>query len=231
MYNNLVDSEPAQNLQNDPRAHKFRLIGSALFAIVSLSLLIFVIYNSYFKENLISSNQSNIIPTSISERSSPSPTPTPLPTIKPLKYSTDISEWASYSSSQAQLSFKYPSTGTVTLTSFNDQPSEYYISIKPDSQHPLEIRLVVRDNPNNLSIQEFNNKLESESDVGGPAGLWSDKQTKVTFDKAIIAYYQEDALCEPTYCSRYVWAYKGKIYVMTVEKPQEDLDPWRSMSL
>jgi len=75
------------------------------------------------------------------------------------------------------------------------------------------IRLSYYENPENLSIQQFNSKYLSEGIGGDSISIWSPDYEKVRNSGGIDGYYDKNHYCVAR-CRIYVWAGQNKIFIL-----------------
>lgn len=100
-------------------------------------------------------------------------------------------------------------SGSITMNvTLNIRPNSYQ---KDTSNQP--IKLFYYSNPENLSIQNFNDKYLSETVAGDPVSIWSSSYRAVTNSSGINAYFDKEHYCVAV-CQIYVWPHANKIFVL-----------------
>lgn len=148
--------------------------------------------------------------TSLVSYSSPSPIPSPT--------SGPTTNWTEYLRYADFYTFRYPKSWLVEqiigTTRFND--FHYSVDIKNSVRtygpEPSAIRVVYWDNPNSLSLQEFE---KSHQTSFGSIGIYNANE-KPTMFAGVDSFYEENGNCEPLTCNRYIVPANHKIFIVSI---------------
>ncbi len=132
------------------------------------------------------------------------PTPTPDPT----------ANWLTYTNPELGISLKYPETWTTKPYPIASKTLHGVVAVNDpalssNTPLPATVSLVYINNPNQLSLQEF----EEKNIVSFP-NVYSSTSASLTVAGA-PAYFTQDTVCPPVLCDQYSIAYKDKIYILT----------------
>jgi hypothetical protein len=155
------------------------------------------------------------------------------PLASPTKKPAEKTIWKTYNSIVHGFSFEYPSDWELkesdTTTTFNTIRIINLLTIQPKTSlnndyYPNEpIQLYVYLNPENLSIEAYNQKYLNQSVAGDPVSIWAPTYSQVTNEKGVSAYYDAEHYCVAI-CKIYVWQNPGKIFVLKSFPVEENQD-------
>ncbi len=143
------------------------------------------------------------------------PTPTkPFPSVAVSGGVTNpaMADWKTYTNNSLGIYFQYPQEYSLKQTS----AEQVIFSI--ESTDKSSFQLIIYNNPNNLSLKDFEIKYTGESGMG-PNVYYPDAQL-VKFQN-IEAYYVRKEITCFSKCGSYVWTNKDKIYKLTGASPNK----------
>ncbi|MDO8570435.1 MAG: PsbP-related protein [Candidatus Daviesbacteria bacterium] len=144
--------------------------------------------------------------------------PTSVPTISPSATdSAETANWKTYTNSKYGFSFKYPQDYAIK----EESERVFYIKNKENNVFALWIY----DNPNNLSLKDYESKNTNEKTGFGPFVYYPNAES-VKFQN-LDAYYTNEEITCLSKCGSYIWITKDKIYKLTgssKNKPDQILD-------
>lgn len=115
----------------------------------------------------------------------------------------EMANWKTYTNDSLGIYFKYPHDYSLKQTS----AEQTILSLEgPDKSSFL---LVIYENPQNLSLKDYENQNTGESGMG-PSVYYSNAEL-VKFQN-IEAYYEKEEIRCFSKCGSYIWTSKGKIY-------------------
>jgi len=156
----------------------------------------------------------------------PSPTPSS---------SAETADWKTYTNTQFSFSFKYP-TDWKTEQAYDPTGSpnlKLNLGLTPLSKDKGEysspITVMQYDNPNNLTFQEWDKKMNEQKPV---TKYFNQKDTKPANISGLTAYVNDKGVCHPVYCKEIIIMGNKNVFVFTVrdftdfEYTQEELDTY-----
>ena len=135
-----------------------------------------------------------------------SPSPVVSPVISPIASSSaDTANWKTYTNSKYGFTLKYPQNLSVKETS-----NIIIFNAVGNKDNETVFALIVYENPNNLSLKDYETKNTGESGMG-PSVYYSSSQL-VTLENGTKVYYQKEEISCFSKCGSYIWINKDKIY-------------------
>jgi len=134
-----------------------------------------------------------------------------IPTISPASAVTDTATWKTYSNQY--LSFNYPANWKIADPYQNTPDQSTYIGVLPSSKTvgssvtPIVITRI--DNPNNLTLQQWQDERSTESAM---AISYYTSTTQTTTINGHTAYVNEKGDCEPLLCYQVFIAGKNNLF-------------------
>jgi len=131
----------------------------------------------------------------------------------------ETANWKTYEDKENGIYFKYPNDWVTKPYQFEGNKAFHsIIQLDPTDRKdkgpaPSSYAFAYWDNPDSLSLEQFDKKYTGNSGIG--PGIYSSKSITKTIS-GVIAYYQQDAICEPLYCDKYIIPYKTKIFTLTI---------------
>lgn len=99
-------------------------------------------------------------------------------------------------------------TPAATIT-YNEYLTILPSSFQDDGNAPIQLSYY--DNPEKLSIQDFNNKYLTSTVGGDPINIWAPNYEEIVNPNGVHAYYDKEHYCVAT-CQIYVWSKDDKIF-------------------
>ncbi|OGY27544.1 MAG: hypothetical protein A2Z42_03035 [Candidatus Woykebacteria bacterium RBG_19FT_COMBO_43_10] len=131
----------------------------------------------------------------------------------------ETANWKTYKNEKIGITFNYPNNWTLVKTWQSDQAgltvTSYfsYLNLAPQDYNGvlILINITLFENPKDLSAEEYEKKLEKETNIDWDLYNPSDKQLSTELGED--AFYRENGFCEPSPCDIYTLIYhnKGKI--------------------
>lgn len=125
----------------------------------------------------------------------------------------DTSSWKKYTSPQFGFEIKYP-TGWVIKPYIQDDKDNTgvnsLIDLSPQNYNGVIINITSFDNPNNLSLQKWDELRKQKPGVDFKLFDSSDEQLQT--GNGITVFYRKNGFCEPLSCEMYTIQTSGKIY-------------------
>lgn len=128
------------------------------------------------------------------------------PKSQPTQTADETANWKTYTNTKYGFSFKYPQVFTVKLTSAEQE----MISI--EDQNKQSFLLIIYNNPNSLSLKDYEKKNTGESGMG--PNIYYKNAELIKFQN-FEAYYNKEEISCFSKCGSYVWVNKDKIYKLT----------------
>lgn len=187
--------------------------GSSLIYVLLLILLVtgglgyYILNNqSQFNPTLPNGNSQSVI----IAKKTPSASPSAFPTMDTSNLSKiDTSNWKTYTNQKFGISLKYPNTLKIPTKNADDNEIVGFLPVNAADNISPVIDIRILDNPNNLSIQAYN---EQYKDSANPSLVWDDlSKAKVTTVGGKQAYFLELSQCDPELCDRYLIPLQNKI--------------------
>lgn len=194
-----INPEPVtpapQSGQTAKDPHGITIAAMAMFVLLSLGAVMFLYnQNQQLKSMLASYQQAQVSPT-------PAATADPTANWKAQKF--------------ADITFKYPSDWA--LGGMGERIIMVHPKYSKSAQEFPGISLSWIDNPENLSVKEYDERLSKE---GPSPNLYSSLigDNKIVAGtrtiNGIVGYYLKDTNCEPLGCDKFSFVYNKKIYVI-----------------
>lgn len=126
--------------------------------------------------------------------------PTSVPQLNP------TANWKTYEDKELQLQLKHPYSWTM----------KKLIKTIVDAQenNTSVLRIEYFDNPTNLSLTQYEQKIENSSSLRGSPGIGAQGAQLVSSQDALTVYYQKQYPCEPQFCEAYIIVGNKKIVIL-----------------
>lgn len=137
-----------------------------------------------------------------------SPTPTPI---------DETANWKIYSNDKLKLSLKYPPNWTLSEYANKDSEKIYRVfDLKPQDEEDKKIHSTINfryyENPEELSIEDFEEKLGDNIEGVGNCGIYLPNDVMVKNSNGVNGYFREKGICEPLEAKFYTWVNKDKLF-------------------
>ncbi len=134
------------------------------------------------------------------------------------KQQDPTSNWKTYTNTQLNISFKYPSDWVTKPSVIDSETLHGVIALNSPNftaanPVPATIDLTYYDNPEQLSLKDFEQK-NTGTLSGYTPGVYDPTGAELNV-AGTLAYFIHNPICEPVLCDRYVLQSKDKIYLLT----------------